>query len=205
MPATSPSAIIRVVVQGKLHGQLAENVWYLRSYVAGTPDNEIALNVRDNITRKFRAHQSNEYQVQNILAQEIFPVARDPFELPVGEAGTVATESLPGGMAAVLSLRTGLAGRRNRGRKYLAGIPEANHGQGGLTQDAWAALAAECDAIRLWFNAGNGLNNVELGIVHRSQGGQPVPLAAGSFVPVTFMTPNQVLGTMRTRIPGHGA
>lgn len=205
MPATSPSAIVRVVVQGRLHGQLAENVWHMRSYIAGTPDNEIALNVRDNLTRSLRPHQSNEYTVLNIYAQEIFPVARDPFELPVAESGTVATESLPGAMAAVLTLRTGLAGRRNRGRKYIAGIPEENQAQGGLTTTAWGALVATCDAIRLWFNAGNGLNNMELGILHRSSGGAPVPLAATSFVPLTFMIPNQTLGTMRTRIPGHGA
>lgn len=201
----SNAAIVRVIIKYRMHGQLIENIWHVRTRNVGIPDEEIAITCRDNIVRRLLPRQSDDITCESLSVQEIFPTPTDPFELNVGEVGAQEGASIPSAMAVVMSQRTGFGGRRNRGRKYFAGLIESDEADSRISATAKGEWQGAVDLITNFFKESNALSNLSLGIVHRSLGGNPVPLAAGSFVIVTSQTINSVLGTFRTRIPGHGA
>lgn len=201
----SNAAIVRAIAKYRMHGQLIENIWHVRTRNAGIPDSEIAVTIRNEIVRRFLPRQSDDITCESISVQEIFPTPTDPYELNVGEVGAQEGSSIPTAMAVVISQRTGFGGRRNRGRKYMAGLIESDEVDSRISPTAKGEWQGQVDLISAFFAEGNAQSNLSLGIVHRSLNGQPVPLAANSFVIVTSQTVNSVLGTFRTRLPGHGA
>lgn len=201
----SGDAIIRGVVSGHMHGQLIENVFFFKAKNAGIPDNEIAATVRDNVVDQMNNDVSEQMVFESVKVQEIFPVARDPYELAINMAGLQAGEAAPSLVAAIVSLKTGLGGRRNRGRKYVAGLLRDNIDQSIIDQARVDSMTVSWQAINSWFAAGNNLSNLTWGIVHRTLGGNPVPLSADSYVPITSIVVQRVAGSMRTRRPGRGA
>lgn len=201
----SNAAILRVVVKMTMHSQLVENVWYVRTKNAAIPESEVITTIRDNIWRKINQNISGDVTCDAISIQEIFPVHQDPYEEAIGEDGQLEGEALPTEVAAVVALKTGLGGRRNRGRKYIAGLVPGDTSQSRIISTRFDALQSDLNEIKNFFLASNSFSNLEMGIVHRSLAGAPVPLTADSFVPVNNIILRQILGTMRTRIPGHGA
>lgn len=204
MPLYSNQAIVRVVIRYTLDGQLVENVWTVRTRNGGILDEDIALTIRQEIVRRFLPRQTDELTCDIISVQEIFPVPTDPHELAVAESGSIEGDPLPTAMAVVMAMKTGLGGRRNRGRKYLSAVPEADVEASRLTAARLADWQGAANLVMAYFAPGNALANLDLGVLHRVNAGAPVPLSADSFVPVTSLIVRPVLGTMRSRIPGHG-
>lgn len=201
----SADAIIRAVCIGSLDSQLVENVYHLKAKNAGIPDNEIAATVRDKIVTQLQPNFCDELVFTAVTVQEIFPTPRDPYELAINIAGGQAGDPLPSFNAGVCALKTGLGGRRNRGRKYYAGLLNDDITASRIITSRLGALQIDMDAINSWFAAGNGLSNLTWGIVHRQLNGAPVPLAANSYVPITSAVFRDVVGTMRSRKIGHGS
>lgn len=205
MALYSNAAIVRSVIIQRLHNQLVENVFYFRTKNADIPDSEIATTIRNEVWRHFDDNISAEVTCEAITVQELFPVARDPYELAVGEVGAQEGDAMPAANAVVVALKTGLGGRRNRGRKYIAGYKADDTENSRLIDTALAATQADWDTINTFFQVGNSLSNLTWGVVHRSLAGAPVPLTADSYVPITSVVVRPVIGTMRSRLPGHGA
>lgn len=197
-------AIIRAVIYQTLHFQEVQNQYFVRTKNADIPGNEILITLRDEIARRWKPVQSSQVSIDRISIQELYPVGRDPEELAVGEVGAIATNAVPSSISVVVSQKTGLSGRQNRGRKYIAGLTEDDHDNSRILATRIDEWQAQADAIDTFFAAGNASSNLVMGIVHRSSGGAPVPIGAGSFVPQTSMIVQSILGTMRSRIPGHG-
>jgi hypothetical protein len=204
MALYSNAAIVRAILKMRLHGQLVENVFYLRTKNADIPDTEIAASARDDIWRLLNDEVSEELTCETISVQEIFPVARDPYELAVAEVGAQVGNAIPTSVAAVASMKTGFAGKSKRGRKYIAGLLMSNCENSVIDDARYASLQAVLNNINANFQASNALKNLTWGVLHTRAGGAPVPLAAESYTPVTSVILRRVLGTMRSRIPGHG-
>lgn len=204
MALYSDAAIVRAVVKMTLHGQLCENVIHLKTRNADIPDNEIAATVRDKYWRLLNDEVSEQVTCDSISVQEIFPNAKDPFELAVAEVGAQVGDAIPTSVAAVVAMKTGLGGRPNRGRKYIPGLLMTNCENSRIDDARFASLQAVMENINAWFQTAQAQSNLWWGILHRRLNGQPVPLGANSFVPVTSVLLRRILGTMRSRIPGHG-
>jgi hypothetical protein len=205
MALYSNAAIVRAVLMMRLHNQLVENVFHFRTKNADIPDSEIATTIRNEVWRHMDDNLSAELTCESITVQEIFPVARDPYELAVGEVGAQEGDSLPTANAVVVALKTGLGGRTNRGRKYVAGYRADDTENSRLIDTSLAATQADWDTINTFFQVGNSLSNLTWGILHRRHAGAPVPLSADSYVPITSVVVRAPLGTMRSRLPGHGS
>lgn len=201
----SDAAIIRGVVKGHLHGQLIENVFFFRAKNAGIPDFEIAATVRDKVVNYMQQSVSEQMVFESNTVQEIFPVMRDPFELVYTRGGLQVGEAAPSLVAGIVSLKTGLGGRRNRGRKYVAGLLRDNIDSSLIDVGRVASMQSEWETINSWFQVGNALSNLTWGILHRSFNGAPVPVDANSYVPITSVVVQRIAGSMRTRRPGRGA
>jgi hypothetical protein len=205
MALYSDAAIVRAVVKAHLHGQLIENVFFLRTKNANIPDNEIAATVRDKILNYMQQSVSDEYVAFGVTVQEIFPVKRDPYELALTRAGLQVGLAAPSLVAAIVSLKTGFGGRRNRGRKYVAGLLRDNIDQSIIDAPRVTSMQSEWDSINSWFQQSNNLSNLTWGILHRTLNGAPVPLDANAYVPITSVVVQSIAGSMRTRRPGRGA
>lgn len=102
------------------------------------------------------------------------------FEAPRNDRGTYAGNALPPNCAALVQKRTGLGGRRNRGRLYLPGIPEAAVGPAGLLIGTYPAGASA--EVQGWFTALAAVGGIsEPYLFHTTD-----PLTAG--IPPTIIT-----------------
>lgn len=197
--------IIKATTKGTYDDQLVENVYALRILGSTVTAEDLCVSIRDVIVRRWAIRQMDSHVVTNIIVQGLFPTLTDPYDKPVGEAGAQEGDGQAQLMAVVCSIKTGLGGRANRGRKYLAGVPAGDEDKGRLTTVRLADWQAKADAIYADAHSGAGVAPFEIGILHRSSGGAPVPIGAGSFVPATQLVIQSILGTMRSRKPGHGA
>jgi len=116
-------------------------------------------------------------------------------DYPVSITGNRASEPLPNNVAMVVSLRTGLVGRRYRGRLYVAGLTEDVNDSG-----TWnASFAAGIGTIwEDWLNI-----SFSLGIPHAAM--CVYSRKYGIATPVTAISVSQYPGTQRRRRIGVGA
>lgn len=128
MPSPIVANAVKVTVTGDLFGQLNQNVWGV--IVAEPP----TVAVLDNILDIFQSHYgdlvgplSANLTYSSAEARYIGsadgPETARFFDPPI-TGGQAAAPSSPSNVALCVSLRSGLAGRRFRGRKFFSGIPE---------------------------------------------------------------------------------
>jgi len=126
MPAPVFPTAYQVEVRGHLFGQEVENVWHV---LGDDPfDAGVASGVAGIFQTAYAAIMdplSQDYTVNEIFVHNLAGTASGEFTLAVipAQAGGQPVGSEPGNVAFCVSLRTALAGRRFRGRKYFAGIP----------------------------------------------------------------------------------
>lgn len=121
------SDIYQLTIVGQLHGQTILNVLHYQQSGGS------ALNTSQELVTEWRAFCeahwlaccSNEYKIVGYICQRIrpLPVMAAYESGALNLSGTVAQNSLPTSMAAVLTKRTDIAGRSYRGRIYMAGVP----------------------------------------------------------------------------------
>jgi len=127
MPTPVYPTAYQVEVRGQLHGQLVENVWHVQG-----PD-PFDATVAADIAATFQtgyvslmAPLSADYTISEVFVHNLAGTASGEFTLGISppQEGGEANPALPGNVAFCISLRTALAGRRFRGRKYITAIPE---------------------------------------------------------------------------------
>jgi len=121
--------------------------------------------------------------------------------------GSVFNESLPNNVAACISIRTAKRGRANRGRNYIAGIPENQVSQNTLAAPFLAALVSAYDGLL----ADGTAAGFTMQVVSRFEGSsivdgkkKPTPRLFGLAEPVTgFSFTDSTVDSLRTRLPNH--
>ena len=159
MPTPVLPTAYKVIVKGTLFSVPVENVWYAQgpdpfdvsvaASIAGafqTGYGAIAAELSEDI-------EFNEIEVTNLggLATGIYVLAISP-----PQAGGLGVGALPGSVAFCVSLRTALAGRRFRGRKYFSGLAESDVTGNELSPTRGAAIVAACNDLK---DALNSLGN----------------------------------------------
>lgn len=106
-------------------------------------------------------------------------------------AGTAAAGCLPTQLAVVASLRTGIAGRANRGRTYLPNPATPAIASGVVPQLSATATAAIANAVR----------NYVSGLGHDVNGGPAVvaSLSQGAMIPISNVTVDSRIDVQRSR------
>lgn len=102
-----------------------------------------------------KAQCSSKTILQTVEGQVIQPTPKAPVRSKTsGVAGTGSASMLPIQCAAVLSLRTNLAGRSYRGRMYVPGLPTDFIGSDGSIASAkQTALANSAEGLRIALDA----------------------------------------------------
>lgn len=146
MPNLSAGDLIRIATYCQSGNQVAQNVsiWVVNSVVGGDyPLQGLAGPISSTIGPLHKGFMSSTAKYLGVRVNRFAPAASDSYSsVAAAGFGSNISDPMPGQVAALLSIRTGLAGRSNRGRKYIAFPPESyNSATGGLTNTALLQLA----------------------------------------------------------------
>lgn len=194
------ATLYRVAMTGSVVGEPWANVVYIE-----WPEKNaqaVCEAVRDHWVATVAGYMIPATLYQLITATEVGHLLLDPdyYSLPittVGSRGGVANHSDPQ-LAVCFTLRTGLAGRKRRGRIFLAGLTDdwVTDGKysGTYLNDLASALAAA------WTGSSPTAGG-KLVVFSRKIFSGLTDIILDSYKPVTTITPHNVLSTMRSRKP----
>ena len=204
--------VVKVTLSGRLHGQRHESGIHIRYQTPEADPTSLAADFTTNIVPLFQAATTGQCTYEVVSVDPRLPAEEEGYDdaLPVDTDGALLGDAIPGQVAAVLSLRTGLKGRRRRGRFYVSGAPEASSSLG-----RWA------DAQQTLFtNIGDGLiarygptglsadyrlvtfSPEDLSFVKKS--GEPAPRVGNVVTTVRSIVVNPYTRTQRRRAIGVG-
>lgn len=126
MPTPLVPSAARVTVSGTLFGQLVENVWHVTTTDPPTlTDLEDIAGIFNTMYASLLLAFSDSLFINQFNVRYLGDIGGPEFTLISTPAlqGADANQSMPGNVALCISLRTALAGRRFRGRKFFSGIP----------------------------------------------------------------------------------
>jgi|SRR5712691_9121061 len=190
-------------------GQTVENVLHFRQRTLIATDNQIKQDLRDFWTL-YRALISSDVTLIEIRTKRMTPIALDTliFQPNSGESlGGLAASCGNSTLSAVVTLRTGLSGKRHRGRVYVPGVSPAilTDQENKISSSSLAARDTVWTNIMALFDDATGTAlYVALGIYSRLIGGQN-PFTLAGWQAVTQFVNRPILGNQRRRREGVGA
>lgn len=138
-------------IRQQLHGQLILNTFHYRVSATPVPGvgqdaASVALVIGNKLVPAMKLAQSQELTHESVTAQKVFPKPVELAGVSTGNAGpgSIAGDSLPTSMSCVITKITRFAGRKYRGRAFLAGIPvthESNSSLDPADKPLWDAIA----------------------------------------------------------------
>jgi hypothetical protein len=130
-----------------------------------------------------------------------------PFHTHIIESasGFVPNDALPSYCAAIITLNTGFSGRRNRGRLYIAGIPEDGTSNGEIEAGLFSEYVNFANSLKANFGVLTGSTAYEMVLYSHKDGDDNFgrPTMAG-VKRLTTIQAKRKLGTQRHRLIGHG-
>lgn len=195
MPFVPIPNAAKITVKGDYLGQLCENVW-----TCLVPENPPVIDL-ENIAVGVSGYLpaiveplSTSLVINEITVRYLGdPGGPEYTFVPITPiAGTNASPGLPGNVALCVSLRTALAGRRFRGRKYFSGWTEADVVGNLVDAGAVADIVAACNA----FIAGMITDGVPLTIVSYT--------GLTNVNVVNAVCVDNYVDSQRRRLPGRG-
>lgn len=203
--------VFHITLNYRLHGQICQNGFYFTNKGAMSDDfleeRVLALGVDflDKMLPIYAAFQNNQVEYLPLVVTTLNPLNGPMAELlPAISGGFQGDESLPSYCAAIVSCRTGFAGKTNRGRFYVGGIGENEHAAGRLSASAFTALHDFGNELSNRFGP-SGSHPYFSHIIFSKKFGY----ANGVWSPagvrmITHYVPRQTLGTCRHRLLGIG-
>lgn len=198
------------------HGQLCQNGFWFTENPAHTTEPDPAVQLADLITQFKNTVYLNikALMVQEVHFRSIVGVTMNPHNGPIAEfiiesgTGNQSDEGLPSYCAAVLSLRTGVGGRRHLGRLYFSGIGEGFSETSRLTASGLSGLQGIGGELLTRFGHASGTNTWNYGVWSRLNslvdGARDAPNVDFGFQYVTQCLGRVILGTQKHRQIGHG-
>jgi hypothetical protein len=204
MPAAGN--VIQFTFQQALYGQICENVWHLREIALGTTDAQRAA-AADAMLALQANVQVNAVLYPTVIIKQMTPVGFDEqIHVPATTVGgAVAANSANNTIAAILTKRTGIAGKKHRGRVYYPGVPQnfVQVGENVMNATGAAAYTALAAAIIGLFGESGTEPNFKVGVYSRVIGGSN-PFTVAGWQELTRLDVQTVFGNQRRRRLGVG-
>jgi hypothetical protein len=211
--ALNPLGLYHLTLVGEIHGQTTQNIFYFQtksssprtSYTVEATN--IVADFKNNVLDVIRAFACDDWRVKSLLCTTLIPAHTVLIEerIPTGE-GFQPDDSLPSFCAGLLSLRTGVGGRRAHGRLFFAGVPE-NQSSDSRLEGAHLTLLNDIGGMLLArYGPSGGFIDARWGVYSRRIGvtrlaGPPPSLvySASGFFPVTETIGRPEIATIRKR------
>lgn len=206
--AVATGEILQCTYRYIYRGMMAENIIHMRwRGLPGTQEeNEGAVL---QFWELLKPVISNGVTLQDVVYKTMTPVALDQqFATPPDgtQIGGRSGEAVASTLAAVVTLRTGTAGKSHRGRMYIpwVGASYANGSEDDWSTLGFGAITSVCNDILAEFGDATGTNEfLALGIYSKLIGGTD-PYTLAGWQAVSQLVPRKVFGNQRRRRPGIG-
>lgn len=202
--------IYRLRVWARLHGQAVCNVLHFKE-VTALPGSGAAVLCADFNTNlgtawKARNASSSGPLMEFLECQRIVPYGDVPHIhlWTGGTTGTATGTSYSGTVAECVTLYTGQAGRRKRGRIYFAGGVGNDMAQGQWTSAQTTRTAALMTALLARYGEPAAPSQFMLGVWSRVIAGPDPPFNSDGFAPVISSTVRTTVRNQRRRQIGVG-
>lgn len=211
--------IVKLTLNANYQGSRVQIGYHFRfDDGVGTMANLMA-DYRDNALLSLRAAVVEQMVFTHIICEQVAsgvpPSTVGPFNqseflaLAGGTDGDLLGEGMIGQGAAVFNVRTGVKGRRYRGRAFYSGAPEASAALGlwdGAQQALWNAHATALQ--NRYLNGGPAIYTIGVwspqDLLFKNKAGVVVPRVGNIFTPMTTVTASTGVKTMRRRALGVG-
>lgn len=197
-----------------LHGQRIQNGYYFTNNISIADDiaalstraTDLAVHFANNIYPKIKAFQNNQVQYNSFVVSTLIPHEGPIAESPVSVgSGDQPDESLPSYCAAIITLRTGVSGKSNRGRSYYSGVSENDHTAGELNPSAFTALEDIGNELLNRYGPAGSSSIYRYVVFSKKLGYQAGGIySAAGIRRVIQYVPRRTLGTQRHRLIGKG-
>jgi hypothetical protein len=205
-----------IATVGKYHGQEVVNTYHIRMKSGDATIETAVDSIILNFLEALDNHQSSALSWNVVRARQL--VGGDgayELELPAPVVGDLPQDTLPTQIALVVSLKTGFAGRRKRGRLYIPGNVEP-HTENSLWHPDVVALFQTVFNTAVQALGKNGTSQWhEWGVYSRRNGGVPIPgtspvqygppWSLEGFTAITSAVVKNVPATQRRRRIGVGS
>jgi hypothetical protein len=202
MPASGE--IIQVTFRYLVDGQLCENVLNFRERAPATTDAHIGNDILLFLSKLSTIQSGNATYLQPMW-KKMTPVAFDEQFTPLGSvtAGAVGGALLNSTISLVTTLRTGVSGKRHRGRMYIGGLPDVA-GADRIATGFQPNVTAFINDLKATFDDAAGTSlYLALGIYSKLIGGTS-PYTVAGWQPVTQYVAQTIFGNQRRRRVGVG-
>lgn len=187
--------IYRVSIVGTVGNVQIVNTFHIRqvSGLIGTIEGDVKSVWETSVETSYLQLKPTTYNINRLAVLKVSPGTPEGGEETLSGSGGKTGDILPFQDACVLSIRTGIPGRRYRGRMYIGPIVEGDQASGILTAGFLTSAAAFVTAMQGAF----GSTDQFQWMVWSDTGGFANP--------VTNVLIRDLLGTQRRRRPGVGA
>jgi len=214
MAAHPPYSLLwHLTLQYRLHAQICQNGFYFSNKIAlndqeafidGTPI-FLANHFVQFMLPTIIAFQNTQVLYDGLVVSTLIPANGPLAERPIAnQTGAQPDESLPSYCAAILSLRTGLGGKSNRGRLYFAGVSEGDSADSILTPSAFTALEDIGNELQSIYGASGSEGHYHHVIFSKKLGYSNGVYSAAGIRPIAQYVSRKQLGSQRHRLIGHG-
>jgi hypothetical protein len=138
------SDLVRLTTKGVLMNQQVQFGYTLGKSGVGTDIADLVEHWADNIVPLLTAATSNSVTWNTIKADYVLDEAPEGIEVAIEDTptGEIIGDCLPPFNSMLISVRTGLKGRRRRGRMFIPGVPEGGSGAGKISGTPLTGLEA---------------------------------------------------------------
>lgn len=180
-------------------GQTTENVIHFRARTIGTPTAADLRAVADRWVAHMATVQVTALQYRATRIKQMTPIGFDEMlHLSPTLTGTIGAAGAPTTIAAVITKRTGTAGKSHRGRMYLAGFP-AGWGSDIISVGSGPAdIANYANLLLTKFGDAGDDPTMVAGVYSRTIGGE-FPFTLAGWQAITRWDPQLLLGNQRRR------
>lgn len=198
---------------GEIHGQQTVNVMHFgtNGQVSDQPSLDtlllqLAQALADCVISTLLPAVTQDWRFVKADAKRISPAFSDPIvsTAPAAQVGSLSVSSTSF-TASLLSLRTGIDGKKGRGRIYLPPAGETEIAQSEIDAGTLVLLAAFAACLAGKFLGSSPTTEWRLGILSRKDYAGIFGNFDNAFRVVTQLSPVGTVACMRSRRKGHGA
>lgn len=202
--APASGQIYQVTYQQILDGQTLENVIHFRERTGTSTPAQIATSVQGFLVAMAQI-QTNNVVYSNIIVKQMTPLAFDEsFVTPSVTTGAQSSAVFNNVVSMVFTKRTGVAGKRHRGRIYVGGVPlifatDPNR----LNTTGTTATGTFISTVMGAYGETGTDAHLAIGVYSRLLGGTN-PFTVAGWQQLTGIDSQVVFGTQRRRRVGVG-
>lgn len=210
-PPWASVAECRIV--GEMHGQQTVNVFHLatNTVVADPPAlnallDQLAAAMLECAIDALLPAVTLDWKLVQCDAKTLSPAVSDPViaTAPADSVGVRGVTNVSFA-ASLINMRTGIGGRRGRGRKFLPPAGDADIAQSAVDNDVLVLLAAFAACVAGKFMGAGKTTDWDLGILSRTDLHAAGGTFDNSFRIVTQLSAKADVAVLRSRKKGHGS